>query len=80
MVVRSDAFPGRDFEGKVGSIAAYVGPPRLGSRGPRKPTDIEVLEVSVDLDGRPPLMPGMRADVFFRPDVTSEVTRYAGAN
>ncbi len=80
VVVRSDAFPGRDFEGKVGSIAAYVGPPRLGSRGPRKPTDIEVLEVSVDLDGRPPLMPGMRADVFFRPDVTSEVTRYAGAN
>ncbi len=73
VVVRSDAFPGRDFEGRVVSTAAYVGPPRLGSRGPRKPTDVDILEVLVDLDGRPPLLPGMRTDVFFRPDVTSHL-------
>ncbi len=80
VVVRSGAFEGRDFEGKVSSVAAYVGPPRLGSRGPRKPTDIDILEVMIDLDGRPPLMPGMRVDVFFRADVTSEAKRLAGAN
>ncbi|MCL4764893.1 MAG: efflux RND transporter periplasmic adaptor subunit [Hyphomicrobiaceae bacterium] len=73
VVVRSDAFPGRDFEGRVASTAAYVGPPRLGSRGPRKPTDVDILEVLIDLDGRPPLLPGMRTDVFFRPDVTSQL-------
>jgi len=75
VTVRSDAFPGRDFEGKVSSIAAFVGPPRLGSRGPRKPTDLDILEVVIDLDGQPPLLPGMRADVFFRPDVTSLVPK-----
>lgn len=73
VVVRSDAFPGRDFEGKVASLAGYVGPPRLGNLGPRKPTDVDILEVLVDLDGRPPLLPGMRTDVFFRTDVTSEL-------
>ncbi len=73
VVVRSDAFPGRDFEGKVSSLAGYVGPPRLSSRGPRRPTDVDILEVMVDLDGRPPLLPGMRTDVFFRPDVTSGI-------
>jgi len=75
VTVRSDAFPGRDFEGKVSSVAGFVGPPRLGSRGPRKPTDLDILEVMIDLDGRPPLLPGMRTDVFFRPDVTSEAPK-----
>ena len=44
-VVRSDAFPGKDFEGKVASLAQALGPSRLGQRGPRKPTDVDVLEV-----------------------------------
>jgi len=57
-----------------------VAPPRLGSRGPRKPTDVDVLEVLIDLDGRPPLLPGMRADVFFVADVTSGVAPLARAN
>jgi HlyD family secretion protein len=72
VTVRSDAFPGSDFDGKVASIAEYVGPPRLGTRGPRKPTDVDILEVVIDLDGRPPLLAGMRTDVFFRADVTSQ--------
>lgn len=80
VVVKSDTYPGREFEGRVGSIAAYVGSPRLGSRGPRKPTDVDILEVLVDLDGRPPLLPGMRTDVFFQPDVTSEVAGPIRAN
>lgn len=80
VVVRSDAASGRDFEGRVASLAAHVGPPRLGSRGPRKPTDVDILEVLIDLDGQPPLLPGMRTDVFFRPDVTSEASTPARKN
>lgn len=74
VVVKSDTYPGRQFGGRVTSLAAYVGPPRLGSRGPRKPTDVDILEVLIDLDGQPPLLPGMRTDVFFQPDVTSELS------
>ena len=80
VVVRSDAFSGRDFEGRVASIAEYVGPPRLPSRGPRKPTDVDILEVMIDLDGRPPLLAGMRADVFFRVDVTSSTAPTGSIN
>lgn len=65
-VVRSDAFPGKDFGGKVTSQAQALAPSRLGQRGPRKPTDVDVLEVMIDLDGQPPLLPGMRVDVFIR--------------
>jgi HlyD family secretion protein len=71
-IVRSDAFPGKDFEGKVASLAQALGPSRLGQRGPRKPTDVDVLEVLIDLEGQPVLLPGMRVDVFFKPDATAQ--------
>jgi HlyD family secretion protein len=80
VMINVDAYPGRDFEGRVSSIASHVAPPRLGSRGPRKPTDVDILEVLIDVEGRPPLLPGMRADVFFMPDVTSGVTPPERAN
>jgi HlyD family secretion protein len=67
-VVRSDAFPGRDFEGGVTALAPSVSVPRLGARGPRRPAEVEVLEVTVELAGAVPLLPGMRVDVFFRRD------------
>jgi len=70
-VVRSDAFPGKDFEGSVSSLARSLGPSKLGQRGPRRPTDIDVLEVIIDLTGEPPLLPGMRVDVFLRADAPS---------
>jgi HlyD family secretion protein len=70
-VVRSDAFPGKDFEGKIASLAQTLGPSRLGQRGPRKPTDVDVLEVLIDMVGQPPLLPGMRVDVFLRPEATA---------
>jgi HlyD family secretion protein len=38
----------------------------MGSRGARRATDVEVMEVLVDMDGTVPLMPGMRVDAFFR--------------
>jgi HlyD family secretion protein len=70
-VVRSDAFQGKDFEGKIASMAQTLGPSRVGSRGPRKPTDVDVLEVLIDMIGQPPLLPGMRVDVFLRPEATA---------
>lgn len=70
IVVRADAFPDREFEGVVSSLAPALGPPRILSRGPRRPNDVEVLEVLADLDGLPPLIPGMRVDTFFRLETT----------
>lgn len=64
--VRSDAFGAQTFEGKISAVALALGPPRIGQRGPRRPTDVEVLEVTIDLEGQSPLLPGMRVDAFFR--------------
>ncbi|MCL4767776.1 MAG: efflux RND transporter periplasmic adaptor subunit [Hyphomicrobiaceae bacterium] len=64
--VRSTAFPGRDFEGKVTTLAPALGPPRMSQRGPRRPTDVEVLEVTIEFENKGPLMPGLRVDTFFR--------------
>lgn len=64
--VRSLSYPGREFEGTVSSLAPSLAPPRIGLRGPRRPTDVEVLEVTIDLAPGAPLLPGMRVDAFFR--------------
>lgn len=73
IVVRADAFPDRDFSGQVTEVAQALAPPRLTARGPRRPNDVEVLEVVAILDGMPPLLTGMRVDVFFVGDaVVSE--------
>ncbi len=64
--VRSSAFPGKEFEGKVTSLAPVLAAPRMSQRGPRRPTDIEVLEVTIEPDAKTPLMPGLRVDTFFR--------------
>lgn len=66
VVVRSNAFEQRDFIGKVTEIAPSVGSPGLRAQGPRQQLDVEVLEVKIELEGKPPVMPGMRVDVFFR--------------
>jgi HlyD family secretion protein len=79
-VVRSDAFPGKDFEGTVTSSAKALGPSKLGQRGPRRPTDIDVLEVIIDLTGQPPLLllPGMRVDVFLMADAGASTSDVPG--
>lgn len=65
-VIKADAYPDREFEGTVKEIAGALGSPRIAVRGPRRPDDVDVLEVIVELDGAPPLLTGMRVDVFFR--------------
>lgn len=73
-VVRADAFPDKDFEGVVTQVAPALGSPRITSRGPRRPNDVEVLEVLIALDGTPPLLTGMRVDAFFRHEASASAT------
>ena len=71
VVVKADAFPDREFTGKVTVISQSLAAPRIASRGPRRPNDVEVVEATVVLDGNPPLFTGMRVDVFFKVDSTA---------
>lgn len=71
IVVRADAFPDAEFTGIVTSVSKTLGSPRMTARGPRRPNDVEVLEVQAALDGSPPLLTGMRVDVYFKLDTTA---------
>lgn len=73
-VVRGDAFPDKEFEGTVTSVSKSMAAPRIPPRGVRRPTDVEVVEVLVALQGQPPLLSGMRVDVFFRQDQATAPT------
>jgi HlyD family secretion protein len=79
-VVRSDAFSGKDFEGKVRTIAQALGPGKLSPPGPRKPNDLDVLEILIDLDDHPPLLPGMKVDVFLKAEATAQAGPPVGGN
>ncbi|HEX2840414.1 HlyD family secretion protein [Hyphomicrobium sp.] len=65
--VKSISVPDQKFEGKVTSIAPTLGSARIGPRGPLRPNDVEVMEVTIELQGTSSaLKPGMRVDAFFR--------------
>lgn len=66
--VRAASQPGKDFEGHITHMAPSLGQAKIGPRGPRRANDVEVMEVTIDLDGTVPLLPGMRVDTFFRKD------------
>lgn len=66
--IKSISYPGKKFRGKVLSLAPSLAAPALGQRGPRRATDVEVLEVLIELDRDTPLLAGMRADAFFKED------------
>lgn len=68
VVLKTDAYPDREFTGKVATVAQAMRPPKLAQRGPRRPNDLDTLEVVIDVDSGSSLMPGMRVDVFFRID------------
>lgn len=75
VLVESAAFEDRQFAGVVQAVAPTVSAPRISGRGPRLQTDVDVIEVTVDLEGQTPLLPGMRVDVFFKPTETASGTR-----
>ena len=66
VLVRSAAFPGRDFAGKVASISQVIGPGNYGARGRSNFSDIDVAEVMVELAEPGPLIVGMKVDAYFR--------------
>lgn len=66
VIVKSNAYPGREFTGTVAEMSPTLATPKVSLRGARRPTDVEVREVSIDLEGNVPLIPGMRADAFFK--------------
>jgi HlyD family secretion protein len=68
VIVRAAAFPGREFEGSVSSVAPLIEPGRLEPPGSRDQTDVDVVRVMVGLAGSGELTIGMKADVYFRPD------------
>jgi HlyD family secretion protein len=67
-LVRTNAFRGREIAGKVFSIAPMVDAGRISQRGQRSMTDVNVVEVVVDLVEPGPLAVGMKVDVYFRPE------------
>jgi len=72
VTVRAAAFRGRDFAGKIAAIAGMVGSSRINARGARKFSDVDVLEVTVDLPNPGPLVVGEQVDVYFSADRSGE--------
>jgi len=70
-VVRAPAFRGREIAGKVSAIAPIVDAGRTNLRGQRNLTDVNVVEVVVDLAEPGPLVVGMKVDVYFRLESTA---------
>ena len=66
VLVRTSAFRGREIAGKVSSIAPVVDAGRINLRGQRNMTDVNVVEVVIDLTEPGPLAVGMKVDVYFR--------------
>ncbi len=67
VMVRPAAFRGREFAGTVSFIAPLVEQGR-NTRGQRNVTDVDIVEVLVDLTEPGPLAVGMKVDVYFRQD------------
>jgi len=73
VVVRSDAFPEKDFPGAVSFIGATARPRALAAHHSIPTIKDNALQVIVDLDASPPLVPGMRVDVFFEATKLSNI-------
>jgi HlyD family secretion protein len=71
-VVRADAFRGREFGGKVVSIAPLVQPARINSPGSRNLSDFSVNDVLIELSEPGPLLVGMKVDVYFQHEVAAQ--------
>lgn len=65
VVMRAAAFPGREFDGTVATIASVVGPGRINAHDPHKLNDVDVLEVVVNLSNPGRLVVGEQVDAYF---------------
>ncbi|HEY1982349.1 MAG TPA: efflux RND transporter periplasmic adaptor subunit [Xanthobacteraceae bacterium] len=64
--IRAAAFRGREFDGKVSSVARIVSPSQINTGDPRKFNDADVFDVVVDLTDPGPLVAGQQVDVYFK--------------
>lgn len=71
-LVRADAFRGRDVAGKVSSVAPLVQPGRTATLNQRSLTDVDIVEVMIDLAEPGPLIAGMKVDVYFQKDAAGK--------
>ena len=62
--VRSDAFAGQRFPGKVIHVSQRMGRRNLSSGDPAEKQDAKILEALILLEGHPALPIGLRVDVF----------------
>jgi HlyD family secretion protein len=68
VVVRPIAFRGREIAGKVSFVAPLVETGRNSTLNQRNMTDVDVVEVRIDLSEPGPLAVGMKVDVYFQQD------------
>ncbi len=66
--VRTDAFRGQTFAGKITAIAPLIRPAHLNSPASRNLSDFSVTEILIDLIDPGPLVAGMNVDVYFGSD------------
>ena len=71
VLVRPVALRGREVAGTVSFIAPLVEAGRYSALGQRNMTDVDVVEVLIDLSEPGALVVGMKVDVFFRQDSAS---------
>ena len=71
VLVRPAALRGREATGTVSFIAPLVEAGRYTALGQRNATDVDVIEVLIELSEPGPLVVGMKVDVFFRQEGAS---------
>jgi multidrug resistance efflux pump len=70
--IRSEAFSGQHFAGKVIHVSRRMGRRNLSSGDPAEKQDAKILEALILLDGHPALPVGLRVDVFIDTAVFAE--------
>ena len=65
--VTAAAYRGRQFAGRVVRIGQMLGRKNFRTGESSERVDTKVLEVLIELDGRPPLKTGLRVDAFLLP-------------
>jgi HlyD family secretion protein len=71
VLVRPAALRGREIAGTVSFVAPLVESGRYTALGQRNMTDVDIVEVLVDLSEPGPLAVGMKVDVYFQRDAAS---------
>ena len=66
--VKAEAFGAAQFWGKVVRVGSELGRKNIDTGDPGDKVDTRVLETLIELDGHPPLPPGLRVDAYVMAD------------